>query len=103
MTIRNNYENNTKLSKMPSLSTLIAFERVALFLSITKAAEDLCRSPSTISYAINELETRYGDIIFDRTNGKIGLTESGSRYLVQIREALTILNHSGQIVSEGGV
>ncbi|MGH1350063.1 MAG: LysR substrate-binding domain-containing protein [Methyloligellaceae bacterium] len=94
------YPEKINLSRTPSLTALIAFERVATFLSVIKAARSLGRSTSTVSHAINELEARFDCKLFDREGRKLSLTAAGALYLKQVREALRVLNNSGTLVSE---
>ncbi len=87
--------NNIDLSQIPSFRYLAAFERAAFHGSFTKAAEDLGRSSSAISRAINELEVRFGCTLFERLGKTVKLTNIGKEYLVKVREALKILEQGG--------
>lgn len=67
---------------------LKAFYSVAKNLSFTRAAKELFVSQPAITKHINELERQYSVRLFDRTGGKIMLTNGNSR---DIENAL--LNH----------
>ncbi len=85
--------DNWNLSRIPSLAYLMAFERAAFHLSFSKAAEDLGRTPSAISHAINELEEKLECSLFRRVGRKVILTDAGDRYLHNVRTALHSLDH----------
>lgn len=56
---------------------LKAFYSVAKNLSFTRAAKELFVSQPAITKHINELERQYSVRLFDRTGGKIMLTDAG--------------------------
>ncbi len=91
-----NVSDNLDLSQIPSLAYLMAFERAAFHMSFSRAAEDLGRTPSAISHAINELEDRLGCRLFTRVGRKVILTDAGDRYLHDVRTALQFLDSGGK-------
>lgn len=99
MKSENKPSNGYSLSRIPSLSALIAFERAASYSSFAKAADDLGRSPSTISHAINELEARLGCQLFRRIGRTVSLTPAGREYLTKVRQALGILESSSRNIN----
>lgn len=60
---------------------LKVFYNVAKNLSFTRAAKELFVSQPAITKHINELERQYSARLFDRTGGKIMLTEAGRMLL----------------------
>lgn len=74
--------------KLNQLDGLIAFWKVAEHQGFTAAAADLDVSPSALSQAIRQLETRLGVRLFNRTTRSVSLTEAGHAYLARIGPAL---------------
>ncbi|MGM9427607.1 LysR family transcriptional regulator [Hydrogenophaga sp. MI9] len=81
--------------KLNQLDGLIAFWKVAEHRGFTAAAADLAVSPSALSQAIRQLETRLGVRLLNRTTRSVSLTEAGEAYLARIGPAL------GQVVDAG--
>jgi DNA-binding transcriptional LysR family regulator len=81
--------------KLSQLDGLIAFWKVAEHRGFTAAAADLEVSPSALSQAIRQLETRLGVRLLNRTTRSVSLTEAGQAYLVRIGPAL------GQVIDAG--
>ena len=63
--------------RLPSLSTLRAFEAAARHLSFQAAARELTISPSAVSHQIRGLEADLGVPLFVRRTRAIALTEAG--------------------------
>ena len=57
---------------------LRVFHAVAKHLSFTKAADALCMTQPSVTAQIKQLEEHFGARLFDRTQGRISLTPSGS-------------------------
>ncbi|MGH1353396.1 MAG: LysR substrate-binding domain-containing protein [Methyloligellaceae bacterium] len=91
---------NINLKLIPSITSLIAFERTAFHLSFAKAAADIGRTPSAVSHAIRDLEVRLNCELFNRNRSKISLTKIGYYYLTEVRKALEILEASGKLVAD---
>ncbi len=87
------------LSQIPSFSSLAAFERAATHSSFAKAAHDLGKSPSAISHAVNDLEQRFGVVLFERIGRTVRPTDAGNSYLKDIREALRILDSGRKTIT----
>lgn len=66
---------------------LKAFYSVAKNLSFTRAAKELFVSQPAITKHINELERQYSVRLFDRTGGKIMLTDAGRLMLLNTAAA----------------
>lgn len=81
--------------KLNQLDGLIAFWKVAEHRGFTSAAADLAVSPSALSQAIRQLETRLGVRLLNRTTRSVSLTEAGQAYLARIGPAL------GQVIDAG--
>lgn len=81
--------------KLNQLDGLIAFWKVAEHSGFTAAAADLAVSPSALSQAIRQLETRLGVRLLNRTTRSVSLTEAGRAYLARVGPAL------GQVIEAG--
>jgi len=81
--------------KLKRLDGLIAFWKVAEHRGFTAAAAELEVSPSALSQAIRQLETRLGVRLLNRTTRSVSLTEAGEAYLARIGPAL------GQVFDAG--
>ena len=85
------------------LNALRAFEAAARHLSVSRAAEELCVTPTAISHQIRSLEQFLETSLFERKNGKLALnpaTASALRELSQgfdmLEAALISLTRRGQ-------
>ncbi len=84
--------------KLNQLDGLVAFCKVAAHRGFTPAAAALEVSPSALSQAIRQLETRLGVRLLNRTTRSISLTEAGEAYLARVGPALgDVLEASEQI------
>lgn len=73
------------------IDLLKTFQRVATCGSITKAADDLYLSVSTVTGRIKVLEEEVGKPLFLRIGRKIELTEAGARFLNNVERFIDIL------------
>ena len=64
------------LSRMPSLSSLRAFEAAARRLSFKDAADELSVTPGAISQQVRSLEDDLGISLFHRATRSVSLTEA---------------------------
>lgn len=71
---------------------LRAFVTVADELSFTRAAERLVLAQQALSSQIQQLETRLGARLFERTTRKVALTEAGERLLPHALAVLAALD-----------
>ena len=85
------------------LNALRAFEAAARHLSVSRAAEELCVTPTAISHQIRSLEGFLETPLFDRKNGKLALNPATANALRELSEgfdkletALMSLNRRGQ-------
>lgn len=81
--------------KLRQLDGLMAFWKVAEHRGFTAAAAELEVSPSALSQAIRQLETRLGVRLLNRTTRSVSLTEAGEAYLARVGPAL------GQVLEAG--
>ncbi|OZI31220.1 LysR family transcriptional regulator [Bordetella genomosp. 10] len=72
---------------IPPLNPLRAFEVAARHLSFTRAAEELCVTPSAVSHQIKVLEDNLGVPLFVRDSKSLILTSAGKAYLPGVQEA----------------
>lgn len=77
-----------------SLNAVRVFVVVAQRRSISKAADDLCVTPSAVSHQVKKLESDLGVALFERTNNRIGLTEAGQGFFEDVAPAVSILERS---------
>src|SRR6187399_1348470 len=89
------YEAKLQNVKLKQLDGLVAFWKVADHRGFTAAAAELEVSPSALSQAIRQLESRLGVRLLNRTTRSVGLTEAGEAYFSRISPAL------GQVLEAG--
>ncbi len=68
---------------------IVPFLAVAEHLSFTRAAQALGVSATAVSKAIQQLEQRYGVVLFQRTTRSVVLTEAGAALFNRLRPAAT--------------
>jgi DNA-binding transcriptional LysR family regulator len=73
---------------LPPFEALRAFDAVARFGGIRRAAESLCRDHGVISRHLKTIEDWIGTKLVERTPGGAVLTEAGQRYHRQISAAI---------------
>lgn len=85
------------------LNALRAFEAAARHLSVSRAAEELCVTPTAISHQIRSLESFLETPLFERKNGKLALNPATATALRELSEgfdrletALIALTRRGQ-------
>lgn len=77
-----------KKQKVMSDFRLKVFRSAARHLSFTKASEELYVSQPSVTRHIRELETEYGQRLFERTGGRLQLTRAGERMLEHVERIL---------------
>ena len=75
---------------------LDVFLRVAQRLSISRAAEDLFLSASTVSKRLSALEGELGCRLFIRSTRSVRFTEAGVKFFSDVTEAKELLESSAQ-------
>lgn len=74
--------------KLPSMTSLLAFEASAVHLSFTKAGEQLGMTQSAVSKQVQMLEDFLGKRVFDRKGRAIALTVFGEQLMRELPEWL---------------
>ncbi len=80
--------------KLPPFAAVRAFEAAARHLSYTKAADELCLSPSAISHQVRSLEDYLDTKLFERRNNKMQLTLTGNAYAGKMTSLLNVFEAS---------
>jgi LysR family transcriptional regulator, glycine cleavage system transcriptional activator len=83
-----------QIEPLPPLNTLIAFECVARYGNISRAAEELNLTQSATSRQILQLEEMLGCKLFTRTQRRVLLTPRGEIYATLVRQQLAALSHA---------
>jgi len=73
--------------RLPSLTSLRAFEAAARHLSFTAAADELNVSHSAVSHQIKALEADIGVRLFHRHTRMVELTDAGQQYFAPVSQA----------------
>src|SRR5476651_137172 len=91
---------NNRSQPIVHLPGLVAFEAVARHLNFTRAAAELCVSPTAISKTIKQLEQQIGVRLFNRTTRSVQLTEAGLQLIDSLTPALEQIRDSVQHIAE---
>ena len=91
------------MKKLPSVSSLQAFEAAARLGSFTLAAEELNMAQSAISRQVRGLEDQLGARLFDLIRQRIILTGDGLMFLEEVRPILAKLEAASRRVSAHAV
>jgi LysR family transcriptional regulator, glycine cleavage system transcriptional activator len=89
------------LRQLPALNALKAFEAAARHESFSRAADELFVTHGAVSHQIRALEGELGVALFARDGKRVRLTDTGRRYALQVRDALTQLIHATQEIRAG--
>jgi LysR family glycine cleavage system transcriptional activator len=79
---------------LPSLNTLRAFEAAARLESFALAANELCVTHGAVSRQIRALEDYFGFDLFDRTHGRVILSDHGRSYLETVSDTFDNLRRA---------
>lgn len=82
--------------KLPSNTSLLAFEAAARHGSFARAATELALTEGAISRQIGRLETFLGVTLFERIGNRVRLLPNRERYADQVRELLDRLDRDSQ-------
>ena len=85
------------------LNALRAFEAAARHLSFTRAADELCVTPTAISHHVKALEQRLGMRLFRRSNRGLTLTDEGLGLAPTLFEAFGAIDRLFEQFEAGGV
>ena len=80
--------------KLPPFAAVRAFEAAARHLSYTKAADELCLSPSAISHQVRSLEEYLDTKLFERCDNMMQLTLTGTAYAGKMTSLLDVFEVS---------
>jgi LysR family transcriptional regulator, glycine cleavage system transcriptional activator len=87
------------MSTYPPLNSLRIFESAARLESFSAAAGELFVTHGAVSKQIKQLEEWLGVPLFERSGGRVKLTDAGWRYLVQIQDGLDLIaNATAQLL-----
>jgi len=75
------------MRRLPPLSAIRVFEAAARHEHFTIAALELGMTQAAVSYQIRSLEERVGVKLFERSRGRVKLTEAGRRLLAPLSDA----------------
>lgn len=78
------------MKELLNLDFLNTFIKVAEYKELKKVAEELYKSPSTVSTQIKRLEEQTNSILINRTNDGIKLTEKGKIVLKYAKEMIQL-------------
>jgi LysR family transcriptional regulator, glycine cleavage system transcriptional activator len=78
------------------LRSIAVFHAVARCGSLSKAAAELCVTPSAVSHQIHALELHLGTTLLARAGRGIVLTEAGERYFEMIAEEVDRIGEATQ-------
>jgi LysR family glycine cleavage system transcriptional activator len=76
------------------LNALRAFESAARHLSFSRAAHELCVTPTAISHQVRTLEEFLEISLFERKNGRIALTAAAAASLEELSEGFNKLEQA---------
>lgn len=75
------------MRKLPPLAAVRVFEAAARHEHFTAAADELGMTQAAVSYQIRALEDRVGAKLFERSKGRVKLTEAGRRLMAPLTDA----------------
>lgn len=84
--------------KIPSSTSLQAFEAAARHGNFARAAEELSLTEGAISRQIARLESLLGCRLFDRAGSRVKLNPVGARYASHVRETLERIERDTQYI-----
>ena len=88
----------TLRNRLPPFSALLAFRAAATHDRLADAADSLGVTESAVSHQLRQLETFLQTKLFDRSAGRLALTETGRRYLDRIDPAIREIQSATEAV-----
>lgn len=82
------------MRQLPPLSAVRAFEAIARSGSVTRAAEELCRSHGAISRHLRLLQEHAGVALFEKDGTGLRLTQAGATFYASVRAAFDQLENA---------
>lgn len=86
------------MKPFPPMKSLRSFVAVARTCSVSRAAEELCVSPSAVSHQVHKLEEWLGLPLVERVGRGIRLTEAGERYKAKVCEAFDSIQRETELL-----
>ncbi len=86
-----NFSHMSANSRLPSLKLLLGFEAAARLGNYTRAADELCVSPSAISHQIGQLEQQIGQTLFRRKGRGVELTIAGQLLHATVLRSIEVM------------
>ncbi|MBI3143977.1 MAG: transcriptional regulator GcvA [Pseudogulbenkiania sp.] len=87
------------MTTYPPLNALRIFEAAARLESFSAAANELFITHGAVSKQIKQLEEWLGVKLFERTGGRVKLSDTGWRYLIQVQDGLDLIaNATSQLL-----
>ena len=80
------------------LASLAVFRAVAREQSVTRAADQLGRVPSSVTTRIQQLEAELGAMLFERGQRRMVLTAKGRAYLAYAERILALADEARQVL-----
>src|SRR5688500_1255685 len=77
----------TQMRQLPPLSAVRVFAAAARHEHFTAAADELGMTQAAVSYQIRALEDRVGAKLFERSKGRVKLTDAGRRLVAPLTDA----------------
>lgn len=84
--------------RLPPLAALKAFEAAARHQSFTRAADELCLTPSAVSHQVRALEAYLDTKLFERRGNAMVLTLTGEGYADRLSELLDGLSDTTEAI-----
>lgn len=75
-------------TRLPSITTLTAFEAAARHMSFRRAADELHLTQGAVGQQVRQLEEQLGLSLFQRVRQRVVLTQAGMRYLEEVQRIL---------------
>lgn len=87
---------------LPPLNSLRAFEAAARLSSFSRAADELCLTPSAVGQSVRALERWLGTRLFvrDSASRSLALTAAGRAYLVTVSQALDTIVDATDVIRQ---
>jgi DNA-binding transcriptional LysR family regulator len=86
-----NFSHMSASPRLPSLKLLLGFEAAARLGNYTRAADELCVSPSAISHQIGQLEQQIGQALFRRKGRGVELTIAGQLLHATVLRSIEVM------------
>ena len=85
---------------IPPLNALRAFEAAGRYLSVSRAADELCVTAAAVSHQVKTLEKYLGVRLFRRSGNSLFLTDAGQAFLPGLRTGFAELERAMDALRE---